>query len=68
MEIKIGIEENPHDGPTPYYWIESQGFTLQNCEDIEEAEYALNMMQIAFEKIPGVTVKRIEGYSWYGGI
>jgi len=68
MEIRIGIQDSFQVGPQPYYWIGNQGFMLQPCQDIEAAEWTLNQMKKAFETIPGVTIKRIEGYKWYGGV
>jgi hypothetical protein len=69
MEIRIGISNSIEDnGFSPYFWISNQGFHLDFAEDLETAEWMLNNLKIAFEKIPGVIVRRIEGTGFYGGI
>lgn len=68
MEIKIGKTTESVRKYSIYYWIDNQGFTIKGSYFKEEIEWMLNNLETAFLKIPGVTVRRIEGTEFYGGI
>lgn len=68
MEIKIGKTKESARMYSVYYWIDNQGFTLRGNYQKGLADWTLNNLEAAFLKIPGVTVKRIEGTGFYGGI